>query len=1168
MRRRFEQRGELADIDKAINFLEMSVELTPDGDPDKPSSLSALGSAFQSRFRHLGRHTDIEEAIRYKQQAVDLTPDGHSDKPSWIANLGITFQSRFERFGNLEDIEQAIRLKQQALTLTPDGHPDKPGWFNSVGTAYRRRFERLGDPADLEQAITALQQAVELTPDDDADKPGWLNNLGNALQNHFERFGGLAYIDQAIQFKQRAVDLTPNGHAIKPSWIANLGSSFELRFDWVGKLTDIEQAIRLKQQAVDLTPSGHVDSPRRLCYLGDAFLRRFGYLGELKDIEQAIDVMQQAVDLTPDDHAEKPLWLNNLGGAFNVRFDKFGELPDSDKAIAFYQEALNLTPDGHAAKPSRLTNLGTAFQWRYEHLGDLADNEQAIGHLRLAVELTPDGHVKRPTFVANLATALQTRYKHLEELTDIRQAIDLLRQTVILIPDSHISKAMYLDALGTAFQLRFEKLHELSDIEEAIYFHQQAVDQTPDGYAYRPGRLTNLGTAFQCRFNQVGNPTDIAQAIDFQQQAVNLTPDGHAVKPSLLTNLGNSFRSRYKHLSELTDIEQTIYFTQRAVDLTPDGHSNKAGWLINLGHSYKCRFDHLANASDHDQASSAFQNASVSLNGRPFIRLQAALQWASLCLDPHLALQAYDQMFQLIPRAVWLGQTVSHRIERLPRLGRAVNAAVATAISVGQYSKAVEWLEDGRGVLWGQILQLRSPLDDLRNQHPQIAENLQTVSRALETAGRTSRSNHISFDIEQEAQRHTKLAREYESVLTDIRGRDGFEDFFMPRKLPELVHAAKNGHVVIVNVDSLRCDAIVLPRSSSSVVHTPLPNFSLKQCQDLRSKMIWSLNMSVHIGRNGDRLKVKTPSTVSKDDRHHDFQAVLADLWLNVVQPVLSLLGLLETDAKNPLPTITWCATGALAFLPLHAAGIYGSGNPKQNVKTSDFVISSYTTTLTALINSGSKTRTNSDRTLRPKVLIVSQPLTPGMDPLPGTLEEAKEIENCISSDRITHLTHDQATINAVMNEINKHAIIHLACHGIQDLNDPLNSCFALYDGELHLQALMGLSLENAQLAVLSACQTATGDERLPEEAVHLAAGMLSIGYPSVIATMWSIEDQEAPRVVAEVYSRLFQNRDDKGRHKGTVSSAYALHEAINHLREQVGDMNFAKWVPFVHYGI
>lgn len=219
------------------------------------------------------------------------------------------------------------------------------------------------------------------------------------------------------------------------------------------------------------------------------------------------------------------------------------------------------------------------------------------------------------------------------------------------------------------------------------------------------------------------------------------------------------------------------------------------------------------------------------------------------------------------------------------------------------------------------------------------------------------------------------------------------------------------------------------------------------------------------------------------------------------------------------------------------------------------------------MVSSGSKIRRHP--TQKPNILIISQPATPDMHTLPGTLDEAKAIQDCASPEYVTHLTHDQATTTSVMSEMSKHEIIHLACHGIQDLKDPLGSSFILYDGELKLRSLMGLSLDNPKLAVLSACQTATGNETLPGEAVHLAAGMLAVGYPSVIATMWSIEDEVAPRVAAEVYGRLLGNQDrNEGKDEVRLSSAYALHEAMKHLRQDVGEMNFAQWVPFVHFGV
>jgi CHAT domain len=53
---------------------------------------------------------------------------------------------------------------------------------------------------------------------------------------------------------------------------------------------------------------------------------------------------------------------------------------------------------------------------------------------------------------------------------------------------------------------------------------------------------------------------------------------------------------------------------------------------------------------------------------------------------------------------------------------------------------------------------------------------------------------------------------------------------------------------------------------------------------------------------------------------------------------------------------------------------------------------------------------------------------------------------------------------------------------------------------------------QGRDLAFLSACQTAAGSVRLLDEAIHLAAAMQFVGYRHVIATLWTIDDSQAPR--------------------------------------------------------
>ena len=106
----------------------------------------------------------------------------------------------------------------------------------------------------------------------------------------------------------------------------------------------------------------------------------------------------------------------------------------------------------------------------------------------------------------------------------------------------------------------------------------------------------------------------------------------------------------------------------------------------------------------------------------------------------------------------------------------------------------------------------------------------------------------------------------------------------------------------------------------------------------------------------------------------------------------------------------------------------------------------------------------------------------------------------------------------------------------------------------------MYTTLPNAEIAFLSACQTAEGDKDLPDEAVHLAAGMLAAGFKSVIATMWSISDGMAPKVTDGVYARLLKDGKPE---LGKV--AEALHYAVEEIRSR--DPADLEWVPFIHMG-
>jgi CHAT domain-containing protein len=165
-------------------------------------------------------------------------------------------------------------------------------------------------------------------------------------------------------------------------------------------------------------------------------------------------------------------------------------------------------------------------------------------------------------------------------------------------------------------------------------------------------------------------------------------------------------------------------------------------------------------------------------------------------------------------------------------------------------------------------------------------------------------------------------------------------------------------------------------------------------------------------------------------------------------------------------------------------------------------------------------------------------------------------------------LSGELATVESVVKGMEESSWIHLACHAGQDISRPTKSGFYLQNGCLTLSKLIGSSFPHADFAFLSACQTAAGDKDLSDQAVHLAAGVMAAGYRSVIATMWSIYDEDAPIVTNEVYCRLLCDLSPD-----SSQAAHALHHAIIGLRKHLKDSgnpsrSFLSWVPYIHVGI
>ena len=196
--------------------------------------------------------------------------------------------------------------------------------------------------------------------------------------------------------------------------------------------------------------------------------------------------------------------------------------------------------------------------------------------------------------------------------------------------------------------------------------------------------------------------------------------------------------------------------------------------------------------------------------------------------NPPLAISTY--VFKSAPsRVVWFGRTVEQRYKEI---GNAVAAAAAAAIHCDELNLALEWLEQGRPIIWGRILRLRTALDNLRQQ--KLMDQRGFLARwSLQAPSKTQSSSAIGTP-EEIAQVHRRLADEYEDAVKRIRSFPDFTEFLRPKKSASLRSAVVSGPVVIENADVSGCDPLVLCPHWFRVCHVTLPGLQASVAREMQ----------------------------------------------------------------------------------------------------------------------------------------------------------------------------------------------------------------------------------------------------------------------------------------------------------------------------------------------
>lgn len=203
----------------------------------------------------------------------------------------------------------------------------------------------------------------------------------------------------------------------------------------------------------------------------------------------------------------------------------------------------------------------------------------------------------------------------------------------------------------------------------------------------------------------------------------------------------------------------------------------------------------------------------------------------------------------------------------------------------------------------------------------------------------------------------------------------------------------------------------------------------------------------------------------------------------------------------------------------------------------------------------------------RPDSLLTVRPpqqqkLRKTLQPLPAAQKELEELEKFI--DGIFYYKH-HATEKTFKTKAADYGIIHLAMHGILDQKHPILSSLVFTENsdtteDNFLQAYEISQLElNADLVVLSACETGYGKFQQGEGVMSLARSFMYAGTPAMIVSLWQVNDYCTAIIMQNLYQNLAEGMD-----KATALQKAKL-DFIKTSNSTIGHP--AYWAPFIQLG-
>ena len=947
-------------------------------------------------------------------------------------------------------------------------------WVNFVGVAPLL----LGMMVSVPQMVVApLVLAQGSSQSSQATEAQSLYNEGERLR----RQGTREFLQQALDKFQQALPLfrangDRNGEADN---LDSIGRVYN-------RLGQPQQALDYLQQALSIwREMGNSPEERLRQRTGEAeTLNAIGDVyTDIRQPQQALIYYQQASPIYREvgERFGEARTLTNIGRVYT----NIGQL---EQALIYYQQALPIFREvGERSLEASILNVIGEF---YRNIGQ---PQQALNYLQQALPITRE--VGDRSGEASTLNSIGAVYR---DIGQPQQALNFLQQVLLIRREvgDRSGEALALNNIGAVYS-------DIEQHQQGLNFFQQSLPISRE-VGDRSGEARIIGN-IGAIYSKMGQPQ---QALIFLQQALPIQQEvgNRAGEAVTLSNIGDVYRETGQPQLALNYYQQSLPISREVGD-----RSEEANILNNLALVQKTLNDLPA----------ALQNIQAAISIVEDIRGQLT--------DPDARTSYFATVQDYYKLQVDLLMELH---QQNPSQGYN-----SQAFNVTERSKARTLLE----LLTESRADIRTGVDpQLLQQEQDIQSQLAALDKRRIELARSRTENNKDQINEQiaalQTQRQT-LQTQYQNLQTQIRQTSpkyAALKYPQPLTLEQIQQQVLDDNTLIASYSLGKDKSYLWLISKTEMTSYELPN----------QKIIENLVR-----------KMRSQLTTDRPTNANRFLTETSGLGNILLRPIQEKIG------NKRLAII---GDGALQYLPFAALpDPRAEANQYQPLLVNNEIVYLPSASTLQTIRNETQNRPTPPKTLAvladpvftPDDQRVRQDSRSASNPtelplaaqnvdraarnargdwsrLPGTRRESDTILKLVPPDQSLALFDFQANrTNALSNQLSQYRFIHWATHGFANTQKPELSgiVMSLVDqngagsnGYLLLEDIFNLSF-NADLVVLSACETGLGEIVQGEGLIGLTRGLMYAGTSRVVTSLWAVPDSQTADLMGKFYEKMLQ---------------------------------------------